>query len=139
MNKTILNAWDNNNHKLKEYFRGTMQEEYNSYLGLLKKTIEIIFPEEVDEYREFRLDPERITEINHGEYQGTLVFVIADDSYQPNADGHWYTSINYGSCSGCDTLEAIRNYSDELPNEDQVEAYWTLCLHMMQKIKQMEY
>jgi hypothetical protein len=143
MDKVILDAWDKYNHNLKEYFKTTIQEEYNdSYLKLLTKTIEIIFPEDVDEYREYRLDPKRITQIDHGDYQGTFIFIIANDTYQPDPDtkDYWYTSVDYGSCSGCDTLQHIvasGNY-EGLPDAKQIEGYWTLCLHMIQKIKNMK-
>jgi hypothetical protein len=138
MDKVIIDAWDRYNHKLKDYFKKTRQDEYNSYLALLTKTIEIIFPEYVDENRDYRLDHTRITEIDYGQYQGTLMFVIANDNYQPNPGDHWYTSVDYGSCSGCDTLQRISTYDDDLPTEEQIEGYWTVCLHMIQKLKRME-
>lgn len=78
-------------------------------------------------------DPERITEIDHGSYQGTLLYIIADKDYQP--DYYWSIFVDYGSCSGCDTLEAIRNYDDTPPNEEQIGEYWTLMLHMVQSMK----
>lgn len=63
-------------------------------------------------------DPDRILEINDGEYQGTLLYVIAADGYQPS--DYWFVKVGYGSCSGCDTLEALRYYSDEAPTEKQI-------------------
>ena len=85
-------------------------------------------------------DPERIHEINDGDYQGTLLYVIAADGYHPGT--YWAVFVSYGSCSGCDTLEAIRyDYSanyDEAPNTKQIDEYWTLCLHIVQKLKAME-
>ena len=80
-------------------------------------------------------DPERIHEIDDGDYQGTLVYIIGDDSYQPNQ--YWYVRIAYGSCSGCDTLESIRNYDGGPPKESQVDDYMTLCLHIIQQLKAM--
>jgi hypothetical protein len=136
VDKLILEAWDKNNNLLKDYFRSTEQSEYNSYLALLKKTLEIIF-EGNDEYEYPSL--ERITEINYGSYEGTLVYIIGNNGYAPTLDEHWYTSVEYGSCSACDTLLGINRYDDGLPNEEQVEKYWTLCLHLMQKMKRMEY
>jgi hypothetical protein len=90
-----------------------------------------------DEYTQVP-DPERITEIDHGDYQGTLVFVIAEDGYQPST--YWYVRIHYGSCSGCDTLQAAQDYDwDENVHTDAaVDDYWTLCLHIVQRLKQMD-
>ena len=46
-------------------------------------------------------DPKRIHLIDDGNYQGTLVYVIAESGYQQNT--YWYVRVYYGSCSGCDT------------------------------------
>lgn len=80
-------------------------------------------------------DPERIHEINDGDYQGTLLFVIASDGYQP--DDYWFVKVSYGSCSGCDTLEHIHSDGDygEPPNEAQLDQYMTLALHVVQGLK----
>lgn len=80
-------------------------------------------------------DPERVHEINDGDYQGTLVYVIAAQGYQPY--DYWHVRVSYGSCSGCDTLEGIREYGDGPPNEKQVEEYMTLALHIVQGLKGM--
>lgn len=80
-------------------------------------------------------DPKRIHELDDGDYQGTLVYVIAATGYQPS--DYWYVKVGYGSCSGCDTLEGIRSYGDDKPTEDQVRDYMTLALHIVQGLKKM--
>lgn len=80
-------------------------------------------------------DPERIHEIDDGGYQGTLLYVIAAKGYQPC--DYWYVKIAYGSCSGCDALEAIRGYSSEPPTAEQLDDYMTLALHIVQGIKKL--
>ena len=80
------------------------------------------------------IDPKRIHEIDDGNYQGCLVYVIAATGYQPS--DYWYVKVSYGSCSGCDTLEAIRKYSEK-PNAEQVRDYMTLALHVVQGLKKM--
>lgn len=67
------------------------------------------------------MDPERITEIDHGNYQGTLLYVIGAEGYQP--DRFWYVKVGYGSCSGCDELEAVQGYGDEI---EDLEGYYKL-------------
>lgn len=79
--------------------------------------------------------PERIHEIDDGDYQGTLIYVIGATGCQP--DEYWYVKVGYGSCSGCDTLQAIGNYGSERPTEDQAKQYLTLALHIVQGLKKM--
>lgn len=81
-------------------------------------------------------DPERVQEFDNGDYQGTLVFVIGAKGYQP--DRYWYVKVGYGSCSGCDTLQAISHYSDDPPTEEQLNDYMTLALHIVQELREME-
>lgn len=78
-------------------------------------------------------DPNRITCINHGDYQGTLLFVVAATGYQPWK--FWSVLVSYGSCSGCDTFEAIGYHYDDGPTpESMVDDYMTLALHICQGI-----
>jgi hypothetical protein len=80
-------------------------------------------------------DPERITIIDHGDYQGTKLYIIGARGYQP--DRYWSIFVNYGSCSGCDSYEATRSYSDDPPTEEQVKDYWTMMLHMVQSMREV--
>lgn len=75
------------------------------------------------------LDKDRIHEIDDGEYQGTLAYLIAKKGYQP--DGYWFTKVYYGSCSGCDTLQAILDEPDAIV---RAKDYWTLALHIVQNM-----
>lgn len=81
------------------------------------------------------IDPERIHRIDDGDYQGTLVFVIGASGYQPST--YWYVKVGYGSCSGCDTLQSISNYSSDAPTPEQTAEYMTLALHVVQGLKKM--
>ena len=80
-------------------------------------------------------DPKRIHLIDDGDYQGTLVYVIAASGYQPNT--YWYVRVYYGSCSGCDTLEHIHSLNYGKPTKEQVDQYMTLALHIVQGLKKM--
>ena len=104
-----------------------------SYKDLVKETISLIS----EGYRS--PDPERITIIDHGDFQGTLLFVIAAQGYQPYH--YWYVKISYGSCSGCDTLIGINelaDYDSKEATDQQVKDYYTLCLHIIQQLKEMD-
>lgn len=70
-------------------------------------------------------DAANVVEIDHGDYQGTYVYVIPEVGYQP--DMYWVVKVYYGSCSGCDTLQAC----------DTVEDYLTLALHVIQGLKEI--
>jgi hypothetical protein len=137
MNAQILAAWNEKQSKVREWLATTDQSTH-SYESLLKNTLRILFENEGGAIPQGLPNHDLITEIDHGDYQGTLVFVIGGSGYQPGVEDHWYTSVYYGSCSGCDTLQGISDYpSEKLPSEDQVQEYWTLCLHMIQKMKRM--
>lgn len=51
-----------------------------------------------------------VAEETFGDYQGDLVFLLADNSR------FGWCVIGYGSCSGCDALEAAMGYSWEEEN-----------------------
>ncbi len=80
-----------------------------------------------------------MTVIDNGDYQGTQIFIVPLNTYQPRAEDYVYTNTYYGSCSGCDTLLAILDYdTDKKPSENQIKDYMTLALHLLQKCKWLE-
>jgi len=81
------------------------------------------------------LDHTRIHEIDDGDYQGTLLYVIAKTGYQPST--YWATKVDYGSCSGCDTLQGIADYSGDPPTPEQISQYMTLALHIVQGLREI--
>lgn len=76
-----------------------------------------------------------MTVIDNGDYQGTQIFIIPSNTYQPSVEDYVYTNTYYGSCSGCDTLQAISNYEEGFPDEEQIKDYMELSLHLLQKCK----
>ena len=135
MIQEVVKQWDENKHKLEEYFRTTKQEEYSgSYKSILQKIIELVVTGK-DEYNKY--DATKITVVDDGDYQGTQLFLIPTDTYQPSVEDYLITHTYYGSCSGCDTLQAISSYEDDLPTEEQVKEYMTLALHLVQKMKRI--
>ena len=112
------------------------EKKIEDYAQLVKMVVEILAE---DDYCSSP-DPDRITVIDHGDYQGTLLFVIGDKSYQPST--YWTVKVSYGSCSGCDTLCSINDQSycadnQEVPTETMVNDYMTLCLHIVQGLKEV--
>ena len=106
------------------------EQHPQSYAELVNAVVSVVAG---DDYG--HMDVSRIHEINDGDYQGTLVYVIAGSGYQPS--NYWYVMVSYGSCSGCDTLQAIAGYTDDKPTQRQVDDYMTLALHIVQGLKGM--
>jgi hypothetical protein len=135
MIQEVIKQWDKNKHKLEEYFRTTKQTEYSgSYGTIVQKIIELVVTQK-DKYSNY--DATQITVVDNGDYQGTQIFLIPTDTYQPSIDDYLITHTYYGSCSGCDTLQAISGYEFGFPTEEQVKEYMTLALHLVQKMKRI--
>lgn len=81
-------------------------------------------------------DWKKVHQIDDGDYQGTLVYLIPQQGYQPST--YFVVKVSYGSCSGCDTLESIK--SDDrgaAPSRKQIKEYMTLALHIVQGLKEI--
>lgn len=131
MIKEFILAWDKNKDDLENYFRTHKQSEYEAYEDLVKLLFDIII--NPDDTRQHKFSTEDITVIDHGEYQGTQIFIVHIDTYQPSVCDYVYTNNYYGSCSGCDTLQGISEYGyDNIPDEQQIKDYMALCLGLLQ-------
>lgn len=110
------------------------KEEPDDYADIFKQTIKMMFEKSEDTYscNSETPDFERITVIDDGDYQGTLVFVVAAKGYQPS--NYWCTRVFYGSCSGCDTFEA---YSDYYNPKNSAPEMVTMALHMIESMKKI--
>ena len=136
MIKEFIEKWNKYNKKLEEYFKNTEQKEYSEYKDIVKLLFELVINRD-EESDCNKFDTENILVINDGDYQGTEIFILHKDIYQPSIEEYVYTNTYYGSCSGCDTLLGISSYDDEKPNEQQVKDYMELALHLLQKCKYM--
>lgn len=137
MIKDFVKAWDLNKNKLEEYIKTHKQEEYDSYEALVKLLFDIVINPTIAVGFSMRFDTEHILTIDDGDYQGTQIFILHKDTYQPGVEEYVYTSVYYGSCSGCDTLLSINSYCEEFPDETQVKDYMQLLLHLLQKCHMM--
>ena len=138
MIKQFIKAWDANKDKLKEYISTHPIEDSSTYEQLLtslfKYVINPYFAQEAD-MNEYNLD--KIHRIDDGDYQGTLVFLIPENVYQPMLIHYVMTGVEYGSCSYCDVLQGII-YGSELedkPSDGRTNSLMKLCLHMLQRCK----
>ena len=129
MIKLFAKAWEKNSKNLEKWFAENTQDKYSDYKVIWKAVLDIV----VNPIMRRPFDTERITEVDDGEYQGTLLFITPFDTYQPCHYEYVLTFVDYGSCSGCDTLLAINHFDDaDLPTELQVKEYMKLALDMLQ-------
>lgn len=133
MIKKFIERWEKYKGNLENYFRNTRQKKYDTYGEIVKALFEKIINVEGETF-----DLNKMKIIDDGDYQGTQIFIIPLDTYQPNASEYVTTNTYYGSCSGCDTLESIRCCDDGLPTEKQIKDYMELALHLLQKCKWLE-
>lgn len=138
MLKYCVEKWDKNKDKLEQALRDDIKLSKRSYHDLLVATIQNIFHDGDD----IKWNTERITQIDDGDYQGTLLFVIPMDTSEPCASEYLITYVSYGSCSGCDTLLALQDdvkLSMHDKREDLYERcikdYMTLCRDLVCRMK----
>jgi len=128
MIKEFVEKWEDGKPAVEQKFR---QSHPDTYEDIVKTVIEVLGAGEDYDVP----DPDRIHVITDGDYQGTLLFIIGAKGYQPH--DYWAVKVYYGSCSGCDTLQGIRDYEDDPPNPEQVKDYMTLALHIVQELKKL--
>ena len=122
MIKEIINKWDKNKHLLQRHIEKNAGFYRDcDYEDILKSVLKHVLENEY----------ENITEIDNGDYQGTIIFLFHEKTYQPNEDEYIVTTVSYGSCSYCDALQAAQ-YSD---NEHFVADIMMLALHLVQNMK----
>lgn len=134
MIKEFVERWNKYKENLEKYFRNTKQEEYDTYEKIVKILFDKVINQEETKYYKFATN--NITVIDDRDYQGTQIFIIPLDTYQPEINDYVVTNTYYGLCSGCDTLQAISEYDyDEKPDENQIKDYMELALHLLQKCR----
>jgi len=124
----FVQRFDANRDVLRARFKAKRPE---FYADIVKAVVETVGG---DEYG--AMDPTRIHEIDDGNYQGTLVYVIGGGGYQPY--DYWYVRVYYGSCSGCDTLQAIQGCAGDEVSDEEADDTMTLALQILQRIKKMD-
>ena len=130
MLKWVIEDWEKNKHLLEKKIRKTNQYKF-TYKWFVRNIAKIIL----------HFEKPKIYEIDDGYYQGTLLYLLVDkDIYQPKQYDYLTTFVDYGSCSGCDTLMQIQDGDpykeyDEIPDDNQTKEYMTLCLHIVQRMK----
>lgn len=127
MIKLCKDQWDANKEKLEKALREDTSLNSCDYKYLLTLTVENI----LNYGRDDRYNTDKITVIDDGDYQGTLIFLVPRDTYQPDESEYLMTYVGYGSCSGCDTLLGIQGWNDGPPTEQQLREFMMLCKDMV--------
>lgn len=124
MIRFCLEQWDKNKEKLEQAIRADINLNTCDYKYLVQLVVRHILNEDIIDYYNYS---ENVLMIDDGGYQGTLIFVIHQNIYQPYEGNYLMTYVEYGSCSGCDTLLSIQNWDSSVPTETQVKDFMTLC------------
>lgn len=132
MNKKLVKIWENN----KKVIVKTIIDKYIKQLWNLeyKDIVNILFNYIYESGNAI------VNEIDLGDYQGDYLYVIADkEDYQPSPifDYIFITTVDYGSCSGCDTLKSIISafQTNEVNLATLRQNIESLCMHLIQKTK----
>lgn len=127
MIKYCLEKWNKNKEKLKAALKRTPGLNDCNYKDIVELVVKYILNEGC-EYESEMFDNEHLTVIDDGDYQGTLLFIIPNNTYQPSEHEYLMTYVSYGSCCGCDTLQGIQCYMDDGEITDQqISDFMTLC------------
>ena len=127
MIKFCLEQWDKNKLRLEQTLRNDPTLNSCDYKHLVELVVDNVFNE--DGSNAMRTwDSKNITVIDNGDYQGTLLFLIPLNTYQPTADEYLMTYVFYGSCSGCDALLSLQGLpSIQQPSKAQIKGFMYLC------------
>lgn len=127
MLKYCLNKWNQNRGLLEEKLKTDTTLNSCDYSDLVKLVVDFILNPGGD----IKWDSDEITVVDNGDYQGTQLFLIPRKTYQPCEYEYLMTYVGYGSCSGCDTLQAIQDYREKPLTEEQVKDFMTLCKDLL--------
>lgn len=131
MDQTLVQAFDKIRGALLTRFQSAHPDSYSQIFDWLIESLSV-----GEDWNNELPDPKRITVIDHGDYQGTKLFVVARQGYQPSK--YWACCVRYGSCSSCDTFQSVRYEGgyreDGKPTEEQAKGYFDLALHMFQAL-----
>lgn len=130
MEQELINKWYENKDALQNKLQAEVDsweyskwcacmEDYNEFANIVLNTI---LPVNVRHYSEPHFKNGYVIDIDN-DYQGNLCFVFVRNKKL------YMSTIYYGSCSGCDSLEHA-SYS-----RDPVKELMTLALHMIQSTK----
>ena len=96
MIKSFVSSWEKNKNILKEFLKSHRQEEYDSYEKLVKLIFDYVINPDMNHYELNLFDTESMDVLDHGDYSGTVIFILHRGAYEPDLDDYIYTYVNYG-------------------------------------------
>lgn len=133
MIKEFIAQWWQNKDNMERYFRSIQKIGNIGYEGIVMALIENVL--NVDSGETYYKISTDIHVIDDGDYQGTKIFVVHNNTYQPDLKDYFFANNYYGSCSGCDTLLGITGYSDEPATEEQIKELMKLAFDLLRSFK----
>jgi hypothetical protein len=132
MIRYCLEKWDRNNSRLIEAIKADKTLNHCTYYHLVELLVTHVLNDDRrdTEIERITWNTKKITEVNDGEYQGTLLYLIPALTYQPGADDYLMTHAYYGSCSACDTLQGILDGDKQNIQKD----LFNLCRELLSNI-----
>jgi len=143
----FVNQWYENKHELESFLEMDYDQSEDKrhwgmdYEYLFRKVFQLVVtePREIrtpfdQRWNNYSWDWDRFQVINHGEYQGELVFIMVPNVYQPSLDKDYhFTSVVYGSCSLDDAMMHVQEMVET--KEEKIQALMLAALHMVQATK----
>lgn len=129
MLKYCIEKWDKYNGNLRKAIENDKEINSCDYRHLVELVTDKIL--NGDEKDQITWDSNRITEIDDGDYQGTLLYVIPQYTYQPCEYEYLMTYVSYGSCSYCDTLQSIQDFRSNEVSKEQIDGFMRLCKDLL--------
>ena len=127
MIKYCLDKWNENQKRLEAVLAADTSLNKCDYKYLVRLVVKHILNGDADSNFCYGWDAEHITEVDNGDYQGTLLFLIPRDTDQPSEYEYLMTYVGYGSCCGCDTLQSIQDWGENTVNDRQLKDFMALC------------
>lgn len=133
MIKEFIDQWWKHKDNMERYFKSIPKIRAIDYEDIVKALIGNVLNCE-EELVRYKISTD-IHVIDDGEYQGTQIFVVHNDTYQPDVDDYFFTHNYYGSCSGCDTLQSITQYQPKPATDEQVKELMKLAFDLLRNFK----
>ena len=131
MIQEFVNAFMKNKESCKTKLQERHPDNYEDMVRIVLETIN-----EKEDTLHKKPNSFRIHEIDDSEYQGVLLFIIPENTFQPI--NYWAVKVLYGSCSASDVLQNIKgSCSAKTPTEEQLDDYMSLALHIVQGLKKI--
>lgn len=136
MVQDIVDAWVREKDVFEDWLNSLNEHEleYLEYSDIVEHLVDLVINPHYERlankwYGGF--DFNKMTVIDDGDYQGTLIFIIPSTTYQPSVDEYIYTHNYYGSCSGCDALLNAQT----MERQDCIKSIMSIALHLIENFK----